>query len=157
MLHMIQSNRAAVLAAAAFTALAVLGCAREEAPGTSGSESSAADSMAQPPATAGEQGGGMESMPMAGGQDGAAPRATDTHQATGKITRIDRSAGTVQIAHGPVASLEWPAMTMNFRVREPEMLDALEEGRQVQFTFMLEAGGQYVITRITQEGTAESR
>ena len=38
------------------------------------------------------------------------------HPATGVVKSVDRAKGTVTLAHGPVKSLNWPAMTMPFTV-----------------------------------------
>src|SRR5207244_8275707 len=38
------------------------------------------------------------------------------HKATGVVKAIDPSKGTVTLAHEPVKSLKWPAMTMGFVV-----------------------------------------
>ena len=35
-----------------------------------------------------------------------------------------RNGGAVTIAHGPVASLKWPGMTMDFKVKDPALLAA---------------------------------
>ena len=35
-----------------------------------------------------------------------------THRATGTVNNLDREAGSVNLSHGPVPSLNWPAMTM---------------------------------------------
>jgi hypothetical protein len=40
------------------------------------------------------------------------------HQAEGTVDSVDAKAGTVSLSHGPVASLKWPAMTMEFKARQ---------------------------------------
>ncbi|MFA5123936.1 efflux RND transporter periplasmic adaptor subunit, partial [Zavarzinia sp.] len=37
-----------------------------------------------------------------------------SHQATGTLDGIDAKTGSVTVTHGPVASLKWPGMTMDF-------------------------------------------
>jgi Cu(I)/Ag(I) efflux system protein CusF len=69
------------------------------------------------------------------------------HEATGKVTKVDRSAGRVTIAHGPVASLKWPAMTMPFEVKDKALLDKAKEGQTIQFSFV-ESGRKYIVTAI---------
>lgn len=73
--------------------------------------------------------------------------AAMTHKATGKVTKVDRAAGTVTIAHGPVASMKWPAMTMSFKSQDKKMLEKLKAGDQVQFAFT-ESGKDHLITEI---------
>ena len=51
------------------------------------------------------------------------PRLADALQEAGKIT----------IKHGPIANLEMPGMTMEFRVQDPAMLDRVNEGDKVKF------------------------
>jgi Cu/Ag efflux protein CusF len=44
-----------------------------------------------------------------------APQAVG-HRAEGTVDSVDAKDGTVSLSHGPVASLKWPAMTMEFKV-----------------------------------------
>ena len=37
------------------------------------------------------------------------------HKAEGTVDGIDLKAGTLSLNHGPVATLKWPAMTMEFK------------------------------------------
>jgi Cu/Ag efflux protein CusF len=76
----------------------------------------------------------------------AAPQ--QMHSAQGTVNNIDRDKGTVNISHGPVSSLNWPAMTMGFQAKDKNMLAELKQGDRVEFSFKEEPKGQYVITRI---------
>jgi Cu(I)/Ag(I) efflux system periplasmic protein CusF len=69
------------------------------------------------------------------------------HKATGKVTKIDRSAGVVTIAHDPVPSMKWPSMTMAFKVKDKAMLEKLKSDAKVDFSFM-QSGKDHVITDI---------
>lgn len=69
------------------------------------------------------------------------------HNASGKVTKVDKSAGAVTIAHGPVASLNWPAMAMPFKAKDKAMLDKVKNGDQVEFSF-IQSGRDYTITSI---------
>jgi Cu(I)/Ag(I) efflux system protein CusF len=69
------------------------------------------------------------------------------HKATGKVAKVDRAAGTVTIDHGPVASMNWPSMTMAFKVKDSAMLDKAKQGAQVEFNFT-QSGKDHVITDI---------
>lgn len=70
----------------------------------------------------------MKDMPMEHKAD------AQTAKATGTVKKIDSDKGTVTIAHGPVAELSWPSMTMGFKA-EPEQLKELKEGDEVEFEF----------------------
>lgn len=70
------------------------------------------------------------------------------HQATGKVEEIDTKAGTVSIAHGPVASLKWPGMTMEFKAANDAILKQLKPGAAVDFEFVERGQGEWVITSV---------
>ena len=68
-------------------------------------------------------------------------QGADEHVAQGTVNSIDRVAGTVNISHEPVESASWPAMTMNFRLAEPDAAAEIEPGQRVEFRFTVEGGG----------------
>ena len=68
-------------------------------------------------------------------------QASEEHVAQGTVNSIDRTAGTVNISHEPVESAGWPAMTMNFRLAEPNAAAQLEPGQRIEFRFTTEGGG----------------
>ena len=70
------------------------------------------------------------------------------HSTTGDITEI--SGDRVTISHGPVESIGWPAMAMEFQAPSGDMLEGLNVGDPVAFQFR-EAEGQYVLTSIERE------
>jgi len=85
---------------------------------------------------------GMKDMPM------SQPAAGQTvHMAKGKVIKLDAAAGVVTLAHDPVKSLNWPAMTMGFQVKDKMLLDKLTVGKTVDFEFTQAAKG-YVITSV---------
>lgn len=51
------------------------------------------------------------------------------------------------LAHDPIPSTNWPAMTMGFGVTDKAMLDKVKPGDKVQFEFMKE-GNAYVLRRL---------
>ena len=63
-----------------------------------------------------------------------------TAEGEGVVRSIDTNANTVTIAHGPIAALGWPAMTMAFHVRAPEMLNGVTVGARVHFDLMNDNG-----------------
>lgn len=64
----------------------------------------------------------------------ADPATSTTASATGTVEAIDLAAGKITIAHGPVESLEWPAMTMRFKAT-PAQVAAVQVGQEVRFEF----------------------
>lgn len=67
--------------------------------------------------------------------------------AEGEIRRVDKAAKKLTIKHGPIASIDMPAMTMVFQVRDPALLDQVKAGDKVKFQAEKD-GGQYVVTKI---------
>jgi Cu(I)/Ag(I) efflux system protein CusF len=55
--------------------------------------------------------------------------------ATGTVNVVDTTAGKITISHGPVASLNWPAMTMAFKAT-PQQLASVHVGQKVDFEFV---------------------
>lgn len=72
--------------------------------------------------------------------------AAKTASATGTVTAIDLGSGKITIDHEPVASLQWPAMSMGFTAT-PEQLASVKPGQKVQFEFESE-GMAATITQI---------
>lgn len=70
-----------------------------------------------------------------------------SHQATATVKSVDSSKGTVTLAHEPIKSLKWPAMTMGFTVKDKALFDKLKEGEKVNVEFMKQ-GSEYVITSV---------
>ena len=73
--------------------------------------------------------------------------APGVHRAEGRIERIDAS-GEVTLAHGPVPTLDWPAMTMGFVMQDKASLGKFKAGQSVRFEFKQGADGGYVIVHM---------
>ena len=73
--------------------------------------------------------------------------AQQAHEASGSVVRVNPAKGQAMIQHGPVASLNWPGMTMGFDVKDKALFDKLKPGAKIQFTFV-ESGRSYVITKV---------
>jgi Cu(I)/Ag(I) efflux system membrane fusion protein len=85
-----------------------------------------------------------------------APKLGETgHRATGTITDIDAAKGRVQIDHGPIPTLGWPAMQMGFAVKDKADLARLGKGARVDFELRGKptSDGDYVIERIAPAGS----
>ena len=76
------------------------------------------------------------------------------HRASGTVRAVDTQGGTVEIEHGPIASLQWPAMTMEFAARDKALLAGLKAGQPVEFDLSQGKPGEYVIERIAPAGAA---
>jgi Cu(I)/Ag(I) efflux system periplasmic protein CusF len=77
----------------------------------------------------------------------SSPAATSASASTtGVIESIDPEARTLTISHEPVASLQWPAMTMGFKAPDAD-LSALQAGDRIRFEFTA-SGMDATITRI---------
>jgi Cu(I)/Ag(I) efflux system protein CusF len=87
----------------------------------------------------------MQDMGM--GQQSAQGAHAAVHQAIGVVKSVDADKGKVTIAHGPVKTLNWPAMTMTFGVKDKGLLDKLSVGKHVQVQFEKQ-GSAYVITSV---------
>ncbi len=61
------------------------------------------------------------------------PATAGTQLAEGLVKKIDKAAGKVTIAHGPLINLGMPAMTMAFRVKNPAWLDQIKDGNKIRF------------------------
>jgi Cu(I)/Ag(I) efflux system protein CusF len=99
------------------------------------------------------QSGDRQAMDMKGmhpspeRQAKAAPTPPGTHKASGTVRAVDPDQGTVTLAHGPVPTLKWPAMTMRFAVKDKHLFDKLPVGRKVDVEFAHQ-GSDYVVTAV---------
>lgn len=78
----------------------------------------------------------------------SAKSAAVGHQAEGTVEGFDTKAGLLTLNHGPVASLKWPGMTMEFQVATPALLSGLKPGATVAFEFVERKPGEWVVTSI---------
>lgn len=92
-----------------------------------------------------DHGSGME-MKM---EKPAIAQRMQAHQGQGTVNRIDTATGTVNLTHGPIKSLDWSGMTMDFKVKDKAALDRIKPGTNVDFEVVKEADGTFAITRIT--------
>lgn len=82
--------------------------------------------------------------------------ATDTHRGQGKVAALDAAKARIELEHDPIASLKWPAMTMEFVVENAAQLAALKPGDAVDFEIGGTANkeGDFVIRRIARRAEA---
>lgn len=92
----------------------------------------------------------MKGMDMSGSKDMSMPKkpgasSQTPHMAMGEVKSVDAKGQVVTVAHEPVKTLNWPAMTMGFVVKDKMLMDKLSVGKKVQFEFVQE-DGKYVVT-----------
>ncbi|CAO3449572.1 copper-binding protein [Azospirillum largimobile] len=78
----------------------------------------------------------------AGGMPATAAPANGT---TGKVNTVDPAKHTINLTHGPIQALGWPAMTMDFGVASTVDLATVKPGDTVAFTVGKDAKGVYQI------------
>ena len=87
---------------------------------------------------------------------GSATPTSAGNQAQGTVDSVDAKAGMINLSHGPVPSLKWPAMTMEFKAANPSLLPALKPGAKVNFEFIERQPGEWVITSLKPATTSPS-
>ena len=85
-------------------------------------------------------------MPMDNMHADAAAKTT-THSATGVVKAVDQTKGTVTLAHGPVKTLNWPAMTMTFSVKDKAFFNKLSVDKTVTIAFSKQ-DANYVVNAV---------
>jgi Cu/Ag efflux protein CusF len=91
------------------------------------------------------QGGAASNMPsMSKPGDKAAE-----HMAQGTVNSVDAAAGTVTISHGAVATANWPAMTMSFKLADPSVAKNIKPGDRVDFHFTIQGGMAATVTQMS--------
>jgi Cu(I)/Ag(I) efflux system periplasmic protein CusF len=73
--------------------------------------------------------------------------AGQSHKGTGKVTKVDPAKNSVTIAHEPVSTMNWSAMTMTFKVKDKALLQKVKQGEKVDFEFV-QQGKDYVVTAV---------
>jgi Cu(I)/Ag(I) efflux system membrane fusion protein len=76
------------------------------------------------------------------------------HHGVGTVDSVDVKAGTVHMNHEAIASLKWPAMTMEFHAANEALLKDLRPGTRVEFEFVERKPGEWVITSIRRAAAA---
>ncbi|MEW5967440.1 MAG: efflux RND transporter periplasmic adaptor subunit [Pseudomonadota bacterium] len=84
---------------------------------------------------------------------GAGPKAQAKavgHRGEGTVESVDLKTGAITLNHGPIASLKWPAMSMEFTLANASLAQKLKPGDRVAFEFVERQPGDYVVTQITR-------
>ncbi len=65
----------------------------------------------------------------------------------GEVRKVDKEGGKLTLKHADIKSLDMPAMTMVFVVKDMAMLDTLKAGDKIRFKAINDAG-KYTVTEI---------
>jgi Cu(I)/Ag(I) efflux system protein CusF len=74
------------------------------------------------------------------GHDHGAAAAPQSAEGEGVVRALDAKTPAITLAHGPIAALKWPAMTMTFRVASASVLTGVSVGAKVRFTLVNDHG-----------------
>lgn len=93
----------------------------------------------------------MSALPQQGTAGGG--RSDDTaggavHEGTARVEAI--KGNEITLSHGPIATLQWPAMTMAFQLPQTGVPAGLKVGGQVSFKFRETDDGRYLITSLVR-------
>jgi Cu(I)/Ag(I) efflux system membrane fusion protein len=92
---------------------------------------------------------GVEARLNEAPRPGAAPAAAaPRHEGEAKVEAIAKDA--ITLSHGPIPSIKWGAMTMDFKLPPSNQLPRnLEPGDRVSFEFFMDTDGLPQLTRVT--------
>lgn len=94
--------------------------------------------------------GGASAPPQAHHDAGSHDTSPQTYRGEGSLkSRHDRR---VTLAHGAIAALDWPAMTMDFTLPESGLPPEVNIGCRVQFAFILNDSGAQLTTIVPLRG-----
>ena len=65
----------------------------------------------------------------------------------GQVVLISKDKSKVTLKHEPIPAIQWPAMTMEFKVKSSAVLAKTKVGDKVIFT-LVPAGNDYMVTSI---------
>ena len=83
----------------------------------------------------------------AGHHAASSPAAAADEMTDAEVRKVDIDAAKITLKHGDIKSLEMPAMTMVFNVRDKAMLGQVKAGDKVKFKAE-KIGGAFTITQI---------
>ena len=76
----------------------------------------------------------------------------DGHSVKGVVNEIKMDDHKLNISHGPIPSMGMGAMTMDFKVMDPAMLEDVKKGHEVAFMLEKDKSGNFVIVEIEDMG-----
>ena len=85
---------------------------------------------------------------LKGGSNASPDKRPVVHEAVGTLDDVDGKSGVLLITHEPVASLNWPTMTMEFVPANEAVARAARPGEAIRFEFVERKPGEWVVTRM---------
>jgi Cu(I)/Ag(I) efflux system protein CusF len=98
-------------------------------------------------AKAGGDHGAHKPAPQAVAQVAAPAAAPAADMTDGEVRKVDKDAAKLTVKHGDIKSLDMPAMTMVFTVKDKAMLDKLKAGDKIKFKAINDAG-KFTVTEM---------
>lgn len=77
-----------------------------------------------------------------------AASAGDAISGRGVIKKVDPARLSINLSHEAIPALQWPAMTMDFRVKDAALLKGREPGQKIEFALEKSADGRYLLVSI---------
>ena len=74
-------------------------------------------------------------------------QATTGDMTDGEVRKVDKEGGKLTLKHADIKSLDMPAMTMVFVVKDKAMLDKLKAGDKIKFKAINDAG-KFTVTEM---------
>jgi len=88
-------------------------------------------------------------LPALGYAQSTVAQASAAPETSGVVKKVNLDQGKVTITHGPLVNLDMPAMTMVFRVADPQMLETVKVGDNIKFTAE-KVNGAFTVIRVKQ-------
>ena len=65
-----------------------------------------------------------------------------------KVNKVDQEKRTINVSHGPIAQLSWPAMTMDMKVAKDLDLSIVKAGEELMIALKRGDDGIYMISKL---------
>jgi len=65
-----------------------------------------------------------------------------------KINNVDQAKSIINVSHGPIAKLGWPAMTMDMKVAKDVDLSTVNAGEELMIALKQGGDGIYMISKL---------
>ncbi len=77
------------------------------------------------------------------------------YASTGTLEAIEADGQSITVTHPEIPELQWPAMTMDFDLASPDVVQGFAPGSAIRFEFEQRGPGEFAVTRIEAGGNAE--
>lgn len=87
------------------------------------------------------------------------PVGAAKHAGIGKVIALDAAKRRLELEHGPIPALKWPAMQMEFTVSDPAILQGVKPGDEVSFEMRAEQSkdGDWVIESLRPKAAPQPK